>query len=196
METKNTALILVDVQNAFCSADGSYIKRGNRILNKGQALKNIKTLLSLARKNNWLVIFTKLEFKPDYSDANLLVKRNPEIIKLKGYIKNTWDSKIIDDLKPKNNGIVIAKNRYDPFLNPNLIKALIKNNIRKIIIAGFLTNVCVESTARSAFDRDFEVFVVKDATSSYSKDLKDSSLATIGKHFGSVASVKNLEYIK
>lgn len=190
---KDIALILVDVQNAFCFANGSYVKRGNHILNLNPTLVKIKQLLSFARKNKWLVIFTKLEYKLNYSDAGLLVKRNPEIIKLKGYIKNTWDSEIISDLKPKNNEVIITKNRYDPFSNKNLVKVLVRKKIKKIIIAGFLTNVCVESTARSAFDRDFEVFVVKDATSSYSKDSKDFSLATIGKHFGSVASVKNLE---
>lgn len=193
---KDIALILVDVQNAFCSIGGSYTKRGNRILNLNYTLVKIKKLLSLARKNKWLVIFTKLEYKPDYSDAGLLVKRNPEIVKLKGYIKNTWDSEIICDLKPKKNEAVITKNRYDPFLNSDLVKILVKEKVRKLIIAGFLTNICVEATARSAFDRDFEVFVIKEATSSYSKNLKDSSLATVDKHFGKVVSVKDLKYIK
>ena len=91
---KRTALILVDAQNAFCAKKGSFWKRGLSILNLNNTLRTMKSLLSFARKRKWLVIFTKLAYKQDYSDAGLLLKRNPKIAELGGYIENSWDSEI------------------------------------------------------------------------------------------------------
>lgn len=189
-----TALILVDMQNAFCSRDGSFLKRGNSILNLNNVLKTTKLLLDFARKKKWLIIFTKLAYKSDYSDAGLLLKRNPLIRKVRSYIENTEDSEIIDFLKPQNYEVIITKKRYDPFYNTNLGKILEKNKIKKLIVTGLLTNVCVESLVRSAFDRDFEVIVVKDGTSTYSKEIYDNSLKTIKKHFAKIMNFKKLGF--
>lgn len=181
--TKNTALMIIDMQNAFCSKKGSFLKRGYSILNLERVLNNIQKLISFARKNNFLVVFTKLAFKKDYSDAGLLVKRVPEIIKLGAYREDGWDSKITKNLKIQKEDIIIIKKRHDPFIGTNLERILRKNKIKKIIVTGLLTNVCVESCVRSAFDRDFEVVVVKDAISTYSKKLYDSSLDNTRRHF-------------
>lgn len=190
---KNSALVLVDMQNAFCSKDGSFWKRGNSILNLDGVLKTTRLLLNFARKEKWLIIFTRLAYKPDYSDAGLLVKRNPEIKKIGGYIENTWDSEIIDALKPQKHEIVITKKRYDPFYNTNFEEILKKKKIKKLIVVGLLTNVCVESLVRSVFDRDLEVIVVKDGTSTYSKELYSNSLETIEKHFAKIVNFDKLK---
>src|SRR3989344_4461373 len=189
----NTALILVDMQNAFCSKQGSFRKRGNSIINLNNAIKTTKLLLDFARKKKWLIIFTKLAYKLDYSDAGLLIKRNPKIRKFRGYIENTWDSQIVDVLKPHENEIIIVKKRYDSFYDTNLEEILKKNNIKKLIVAGLLTNICVESLVRSAFDRDFKVILVKDGTSTFSKEIYSDSLKTIQKHFAKIMDFDKLK---
>lgn len=190
---KKTVLILVDMQNAFCSKNGSFWKRGNSILNLNNMLEITKLLLNFARKKKWLIIFTRLAYESGYSDAGLLLKRNPKIKKLGGYIENTWDSKIIDALTPKKHEIVITKKRYDPFYNTNLEEILKKNKIKRAVVAGLLTNVCVESCVRSLFDRDFEVITIQDGTSTSSKALYKASLETMEKH---LAKVINLDKLK
>lgn len=77
------------MQNASCSKEGSFWKRGRKILNLNKILKVNQKLLSFARDKNWIIIFVKLVYKKDYSNAGLLVKNNPEIIKLKAYQENT-----------------------------------------------------------------------------------------------------------
>lgn len=198
MNFNNTALIIVAMQNAFCSPEGSFQKRlqeqGKGMIKLHKVITTIKSLVSYGHCQKWLVIFTKLAYKPDYSDAGLLVKSlAPEIKELKGYIENTWDSKIIKELTPKEDDIILIKKRYDPFYNTSLEKILKKSSIRRVIIAGVLTNVCVESCVRSAFDRDFAVIVIKDATSTYSEELYQASLTTIETHFAKVISFKELE---
>lgn len=190
----NTALILVGMQNAFCSPEGSFWKRGYSILNIDSVLATVRNLLSFAHKKNILVIFTKLEYKSDYSNSGLLVKHfAPEIIKLGGYRENSWDSELFDFQERSEHDIVIVKKRYDPFFNTNLENILKAHQINHLIVAGVLTNVCVESCVRSAFDRDFEVTVVSDATSTYSEELYRASLSTMERHFARIVLFKELE---
>jgi ureidoacrylate peracid hydrolase len=182
------ALIIIDMQNAFFI--GSFVKRGFELLNKEQIIENTKNILAYAREKQWLTIFTKLEFASDYSDAGLLVKKFPEIIQLHAY--QGKDAEIINELKPKLNEIVIAKKQYDSFYNTKLEHVLQEKKIDKIVIAGVLTNVCVESTVRSAFEKGFEIEVISDATTTYDKELKNASLKTIEKHFGSIITIDKL----
>lgn len=186
-----TALVIIDMQNAFCSKEGSFWKRGRKILNLEKIIETNQKLLSFARKKKWIVIFVRLVFKKDYSDGGLLVKRNPEIIKLGAYKEGSWDSEITNFLKPHKNEYVVVKKRHDPF-GTNLLKILRKNNIKRVIITGVATNICVESTIRSAFDNDFETILVEDATSTSSKKLYTASLETINKSFGKVMSFDEL----
>lgn len=157
-----------------------------------EILKNIRKLLFLARKRKMPLVFTKLVFKKDYSDDVLLLKRDPAIIKLGAYRENSWDSEIVKGLAPRKGERVIVKKRYDPFMNTNLERFLNENKVKKIIVAGVLTNVCVESFVRSAFDRSFETIVVKDATSTYSKKAYIASLETLKRHFAQVLSFDEL----
>mgnify|MGYP001576397341 CR=1 FL=1 len=186
------AVLIVDMQNAFCSRNGSFSKRGFKLLNLDKTIRTIQKIIKLAEKNKWPIIFTRLEFTKNYSDAGLLVKNAPEIKRLKAYQKNSFDSQIIGQLKYPDNAIIIAKTRYDPFQGTGLEKKLRQNKIGQIIVAGVLTNVCVESTVRSAFDKDFEILIVEDGTTTYSKKLQKASLTTLGKHFAKVVSLKNL----
>lgn len=189
----NTALIVVDMQNAFCSPEGSFNRRGFSILNLKKVLETTKSLLSIAHKDGLLAIFTKMAYKQDYSDAGLLVKYiAPEIVQLEGYLENSWDSEIVETLRPQENDIIITKRRYDPFFNTNFEMILRENRITELLVVGLLTNVCVETCVRSAFDRDFKVTLVREGTSTYSKRLLNASLDTIEKHFGKVISYNEL----
>jgi len=191
---KKAALFIVDMQNAFCSPKGSFIKRGYNLLNLEEVIENIIALLKIFQSQERTIIFTKLEFKADYSNAGLLVKKYPSIIEKYGYIESTWDSEIINNFKSflNTNVIIISKSRYNPFIRTNLENILRGKKIEKVLLAGVLTNVCLESTARSAFDRDFEVEVIKDATTTYSNELYQSSLNNISSHFGKITTTKTI----
>ena len=191
----DTALLVIDMQNAFCSPLGSFRKRGYNLLDLEQIIENIKVLLHNSNKMGWEIIFTKLEFKEDYSNAGLLVmKKHPSIKKEKAYVEESWDSDIIDELKElmNDNTMIIRKTRYDPFLKTELEAILRNKSIKNLLLVGVLTNVCLESAARSAFDHDFNVTVIKEATSTYSENLYKTSLVNINSHFGQVISINEV----
>ena len=85
--------------------------------------------------------------------------------------EGTWGAEIIDEMKPKEGDkLVDGKSTLCGFNNTNLEKILKETNIKNVVIGGFLTNFCVESTARTAYDKGYGVTVIKDATAANSSD--------------------------
>jgi len=189
-----TALIVIDVQNAFCHPEGSFRKRGYELLEVERVIEAIQKLLCLARKLGWLVVFTKTQFRSDYSNAGLLVRQiAPEIAQLKGYQEGSWDAELIPQLTPQSGEVIITKTRYDPFVDTYIEQILKRHGVNQIVVCGLLTNVCVESCVRSAFDRDFKVILAADAVTTYSSELHAASLKTIEHHFGTVKTTNEIE---
>ena len=71
----------------------------------------------------------------------------------------SWDGAFIDELKPNEDDFIIKKHRFSAFYNTQLEDVLREIDIETLVVAGIATNVCVESTIRDAFYRDFNVFV-------------------------------------
>lgn len=132
------------------------------------------------------VVTTRLEYSPDYSDGGLLV-RQAGIEDTSGYIEGSEESEIIDDISDvTRNSVDVRKTRYDAFCCTDIERLLREKHVSHLTFVGVLTNVCVESTLRSAFDRDFKVAVVADATTTYSESAHRASLSNMGAHFGEV----------
>lgn len=85
---------------------------------------------------------------------------------------------IIDDLDTST-GAVIVKSQYDAFYQTNLADLLQANHITQLIICGVMTNLCCETTARSAFVQGFEVFFPVDAAAAYNADFHLASLKNL-----------------
>ena len=85
---------------------------------------------------------------------------------LKGKIltHGSWDYEFVDDIKPAEGDIVVPKARYSGFCGTALDNILRARNIRNLIFVGIATNVCVESTIREAYHREFFCILVEDAT--------------------------------
>jgi len=190
----HTAFLIVDAQNAFCSAGGSFRQRGYILPCVSATLRVMDSMLAMAHKRGDLVAFTQLAYAQAYRDAGLLVHDiAPAIKKLGAYLAGTWDSEVYGFENRLPSDIVIRKRRYDPFFKTDLERMLVRNQVGRIVVAGLLTNVCVESCVRSAFDRDYQVVVVSDGCTTYSKALHHASLETMDKHLAHVLPFKSLE---
>jgi nicotinamidase/pyrazinamidase len=78
-------------------------------------------------------------------------------------LRNTEGSKIIKELKPQGNDIIVRKSTFSGFFNTDLDEILKKLSVRKLIITGDVTNICVLYTVADAVARGYDVDVVKDA---------------------------------
>ncbi|WP_348633285.1 cysteine hydrolase [Mesorhizobium sp. M4B.F.Ca.ET.013.02.1.1] len=170
-----TAIIVVDMQNAFASAGGMFDLAGFDISGAAPAIEANKRLLAAAHKAGLTVVYLQMSYRPDLGDAGdasspnyhkelgmVLMRQRPE---LRGnlLIDNSWDWQIVDALKPEPGDQIIRKSRYSGFCNTGLEAYLRARNIRHLLFSGVATNVCVDATARDAYMLEFWPVLVEDA---------------------------------
>lgn len=190
MITKNqTALIVVDMQNGFCNSKGSFATMGFDVTPLAAAIPGSVSLVDAAHSANVPVIFTRYVYQPGYIDGGLLADELLPAIKQGGHLAaNTWDAEIVDELSPSERDIVIDKSRYSAFYATRLEPVLTSLGIRSLVICGVTTNMCVETTARDASQRDYRTFVVEDATGELDPERHKHALNTIAFGFGWVVN--------
>ena len=105
--------------------------------------------------------------------------------------EGTWGAEFIDELKPgEGDEVVGGKCTLCGFNKTNLDELLKRGNIKNVVIGGFLTNFCVESTARTAYDKGYGVTVIKDATAANSEEEQNHSEQKIFPLLGQTLSVE------
>ena len=168
IDLQRTAVIVTDMQNAFCSKKGMFDVAGMFEEEKvRRVVEANKKILDAARSTGVKVIYLRMGFRPDFSNAGgeespnywkevgmVLMHENPEW-RGKFVTVGTWDWEIIDDLKPQEGDIVINKHRYSGFVGTELDAVLHTLNIKHVLLTGIATNVCVESTLRDSFSREY-----------------------------------------
>ena len=205
IDTAQTAVIVVDMQNAFAKRGGYMDLAGYDISKTERIIAPCRKIISASRKNGCKIIYFQMGCSPDMSEAGAqgspfylkskgidLIRKNSEF-KEKSYIYGTWGAEIIDELRPQAEDIVIKKQRYDGFIGTNLELVLSTLGIKFLIFIGTATNVCVESTLRHAFFLDYYPILVSDAVSALGPDiLQEATIHNVQAKFGWVISVEKL----
>lgn len=183
-------LLVIDMQNDFVLPGAP--------MEVPMARKRIPAMaqtVAACRRAGVPVIYTRQVLLDDFPISPLEVACNPKLGS-EGMRKGTPGVEIIDELKPEPADYVVDKHRYDAFHNTQLATVLASirglNTVDTVIIAGTLTEVCCESTARSAFMRDYKVVFLSDATGGRSDAAQDATLDVIGTFFGKVMPVAEL----
>ena len=201
-----TAVIVIDMQNAYASPGGYLDLAGFDISGAPAVIRNIKGVLSAARAAGVPVIFFQNGWDPAYveaggpgspnfhkSNALKTMRQRPE---LEGQLlaRGGWDYELVDDLKPEPSDIVLHKTRYSAFFNSQLDSVLRSRGVRNLVFVGIATNVCVESTLRDGFFLEYFGIVLEDATHQAGPDfLQAASLYNIEKFFGWVSTVADFK---
>lgn len=156
-----SALICIDFINEMVGSSGKLAGKGYRaFVGKNNTLVNIAREQAAMRASGGRVIHVHLGFAPDYSDhpksSPLLGgARAAEILKL-----GTPSTEIVAEVAPHDGDVVIVKKRISAFYGTDLERTLRSLSIGKVLLAGVSTDLAVQSAARDAHDRDFEVEVV------------------------------------
>lgn len=187
-----TALVVIDMQNGFCSEDGFMNKIGLDWTSSAAAAAPIRRLLDGAREAGLPVFFTRYSLNEDYSDAGLLLEVFPQIRGTGGMVRGSWDAEVIDELAPRSDEVVIDKTRYSAFYETDLEERLRALGVEAVVVCGVTTNVCVESTVRDAFFRDFRIIVPSDATAAVTPELHEAALEDFRYSFGQVVEVDEI----
>ncbi len=190
---ERAALLVVDMQNGFLDDAGSMATIGLPVAELQRAIAGTNTMIVAAREAGVPVIYTRYVYMPDYSDGgivpNLLV---PAIKENNALAQGSWDAEILAELAPRPGDVIIDKSRPSAFYGTQLEPVLTSLDIRNLVITGVTTNVCVETTARDAGQRDYHVHVLSDATAEFEQGRHDHALGVIAFMFGWVNTVDDV----
>jgi nicotinamidase-related amidase len=179
LDPASTAIVLIEYQNEFVSDGGALHNAVAPVMEKTGMLANTVAVVDAARAAGVTIMHAPITFAPGYGELS----RHPYGI-LKGvvdgnaFVKGTWGAAIVDDLTPAEGDILIeGKRGLDTFASTNLDFILRGRGISTVILAGFLTNCCVESTMRSAYENGYRVITLTDCTAATSAEEHDNAIA-------------------
>jgi ureidoacrylate peracid hydrolase len=190
----NTALLVVDMQRAFFDNNDSLGRAGLDCTPLRAAIPGCVKLVNLARARNVPVIFTRYVYSVGMADFGpIRGKKAQERINSNSLGYGTDEVQIIPELGVRPTEVVIDKARPSSFYGTRLEPVLTGLGIRNLVICGVTTNICVETTARDAGQRDYGTYVVRDAVAEFTKERNDHALFTIDWSFGQVVDIADIE---
>jgi ureidoacrylate peracid hydrolase len=209
IDAARTAVIVVDMQNDFGAEGGMFHRAGIDISKIRAAVAPTRKVLDAARNAGIPVIYLKMAFKPDLSDAGAsdspLLARGLKVFRFGANVKSptgadsrilirdTWNTEILAELKPAAEDIVLYKHRFSGFYETELHSTLQRLGARYLVFTGCTTTLCVESTIRDARFRDYASVVLADCTAEplgadFPRSNHEASLFAIERSFGWVSS--------
>ncbi|MFZ5739129.1 isochorismatase family protein [Rhodopseudomonas palustris] len=170
-----TALIVVDMQNGYCSPGGYFSHLGVDLTPTQKVIPAIARLISIARGSGIQVVWLQNGWDPALKEAGgpdsvnqrkgnslKLMRSRPELAG-KLLTRGGWDYELVQELKPEPDDLLVPKPRYSGFAGTALDSLLRSRRIDTVLVCGVATNVCVESTIRDAFFREYFPVLVRDA---------------------------------
>src|SRR6266704_4955377 len=177
IEIPKTAVIVVDMQNDFGSKGGMFDRAGLDIsMIQGVVGPTVKVLTS-ARQAGAKIVYLKMGFRPDLADLGVSDSPNrvrhlrlgvgktvraPNGTESRILIRDTWNTDILSELKPRPDDIVLYKHRFSGFYQTDLDSILNNQGVKYLVVTGCTTSVCVESTVRDAMFRDYLCVLLAD----------------------------------
>lgn len=175
IDLAKTAVVVVDMQNAFMSPGGLFDKSDLPIAGAQAVVEPARRLLAGARRAGLPLVYVKMSYNADMSNAGgpdspnwhketgmVLMRRHPE--DWGRYItEGTWDEQIVDELAPAAGEPVVRKQRYSGFAGTSLDHVLKTLGVRYVLYIGGATNICVETTLMDGFFLDYWPILVEDA---------------------------------
>ncbi len=178
LDPAETALVLIEFQNDFTTEGGALHGAVEDVMASTNMLANTAAAIEKARAAGATVIHAPISFAEGYGE----ISAHPYgilagVVESNAFVKGSWGAEIIDDVAPREGDIVVeGKRGLDAFASTNLDFILRSKGLRNIALGGFLTNCCVESTMRSAYERGFNVFTLTDCLAATSQEEHDNAI--------------------
>lgn len=190
------AMIVIDAQASLAEPEG---EGPIAFVGALEAFERLKKLVEACRNKNMPVIFIQEVHRPDLVDMGRELDGDEEVHDLEGWQGTELHPELTP--LPSRKEYLVKKRRYDAFLGTDL--DLVLNGLGvfpgdTLIMAGFITNVCVHYTCAGAHQRDYRIKLVEDCCAGSSRKAHDAVMAQIEYlQHGSVISLDQaLEYVK
>jgi ureidoacrylate peracid hydrolase len=186
LNCETCALLVVDMQNAFLEPGAMLEVPSGR-----EIIPQVTQLIEYSREVGVPIVWIQLDSSAPY--GGLLLDKYPALEEGSVLFKGTHSFELFVDLPPPREGeFHIIKHKYDAFHRTDLDTLLRNIGADTVIITGVTSNCCCESTARSAFEHDYRVAFISDATAAFEPRLHESTLETVRELFGRVMSVDDV----
>lgn len=212
VDPARTTAIVVDMQNDFAAKGGMFERAGIDISVTRAAIAPTARALAAMRQAGIGVIYLKMGYLPDLSDlggpdAPNRIKHLPLAVgtsvtapdgrESRILVRDTWNTDIVDELRPQGDDTVLYKTRYSGFYRTELDPILKSRGIKSLVFTGATTCVCVDSTIRDAMFRDYACVLLRDCTgepigNQTARSNHEAALLTIQLLFGWVSTSANL----
>jgi ureidoacrylate peracid hydrolase len=195
------ALLVIDMQNGFCSPGGSYEDYGYYIGANLEAyreiLPNLARLITACREVQIPIFYTKHVREASGLDLytrlhRIIPKRRAEFLKIPACVRGTWDAEIINELQPAEVDHIVVKRRDSSFQDTELDLWLRSSYIDTLIITGVDTGICVDNTLMDGFNLGYDIILVKDATASSWKEIAKATIMKVRGSYGWVLKTDKL----
>jgi nicotinamidase-related amidase len=191
VDPEYTAIIVVDVQNDFCSPGGVVYGSGEKHKIYPQMIKNIKKLLDAGREAGALIAYLTYSSLPHHlSDSiegvheRLRLNADGDVEKIPTIcLEGTWGAEVVDEIKPKEKDVIVKKNRPSGFIQTNLDLILRNQGIKTLVMTGIVTEGCVLSTARHGQCLDYLIVPADGCMSSPHRDLHECAMKLMDHRF-------------
>jgi nicotinamidase-related amidase len=189
-----SALLIVDMQRDFCDYGFGAEQAGRDIGPTRSLIPGLSDLLSTARRCGVLVCHVVFDTQPALTSSETWVaqRRRSTYSAEDLCLHGSQGAEVIAELAPRDGEPMIHKHRYSGFKGTDLLMILRTRRIRSCVVVGVSTNVCVESTARDAFEHDHHVVIPRDGVASWNQRLHEASLETIAHRFGTVTTLQDI----
>ncbi|VWX46641.1 pyrimidine utilization protein B [Novosphingobium sp. 9U] len=202
LDPATTAVIVVDMQNAYASKGGYVDEAGFDVEPAAGVIAQVAKVVDAARAARMPVVFLQNGWDPDYAEAGTPLSPNyhksnalktmrarPELSG-RFLARGGWDYELVEALTPQPGDIRVHKPRYSAFFNSQLDSVLRARGIRTLVFTGIASNVCVESTLRDGFHLEYFGVLLEDATHHLGPDFtRQATLYNVEMFFGWISTV-------
>jgi len=178
LDPRQTAVVLIEFQNEFLKPGGTLHDGVKAVMSSTNMLSNTVSLVSQCRSLSIPVVHLPISFSSSYSELHSSPYGILQgIVSSKSFQKGSWGSAIVDELQPAAGELVIeGKRGLCGFASTNLEFVLRQKDVKNVVLAGLLSNVCIESTMRTAYEKGFQVYTLTDCVATTSEEAQQAAI--------------------
>jgi ureidoacrylate peracid hydrolase len=178
IDPKTTAVVLIEYQNDFTTEGGALHQAVSEVMDETAMLAHTREVVKAARNAGATIMHAPIAFAEGYGEiTNRPYGILKGVVDGQAFVKGSWGAQIIDELTPAAGDIVVeGKRGLDTFASTNLDFILRSKGISTVALGGFLTNCCVESTMRSAYENGYRVITLSDCVAATSVEEHENAL--------------------
>ncbi len=194
VDPKSTAIVLIEFQNDFTSEGGALHGAVSTVMESTGMLENARRLVDAARDSGAMIIHAPITFAAGYGElSNHPYGILKGVVDSTAFVKGEWGAEIVDTLAPQAGDVVVeGKRGLDTFATTNLDFILRARGITTIVLGGFLTNCCVESTMRTGYEKGYRVITLSDCVAATSTEEHENAIRFDYPMFSDVMTAESL----